>query len=456
VSALGGRSVRFVVGFALLVVGLVEVYMLLVGARSQRRLRMTTIGRVRAEVALALPALLADLGPGGRESWNAAAHRAVESGLATEVEVWEAGGEVLLSRPTVAPVGHRPDEREAAELRSGAPVAALAQAGPVARALTYVPFQDGGRRLLLRLSTPVPDLERDLLERQNGFVAHLAALSVLLLAAVLVFFAPARPREPPPTRALDAYEEAMERLRDRGEELTREHVAERRRMEGELREQAAMARAGELTAGIVHEVRNGLGTILGYARMLERDAPGPEVVEAARSIREECETLEAVIRRFMQFVRQETLTVAPFDLVRLLSRVAARESRGRPGADVVLRPPEIAGPVRGDEELLERALENLVRNGREAAGGRGHVWVSAAADAGTVTITIEDDGPGLPPESRDRPRPFFTTKPGGLGLGLPIAFKIIRLHEGELAFEDRAPRGLRAMVRLPAAGPRGA
>jgi len=66
----------------------------------------------------------------------------------------------------------------------------------------------------------------------------------------------------------------MERLRDRGEEMTQRHEAERQRMEDAIREKDALVRAGELTAGIAHEVRNGLGTILGYARMLER-APSP-------------------------------------------------------------------------------------------------------------------------------------------------------------------------------------
>jgi signal transduction histidine kinase len=449
VSGLGGRSVRLAVGSALVVVALVEVYSLLLGVRSQRRLREATIGAASARIMTLLPQLQADLGPGGVAAWEEAARRALGASLAAEVEVFGPGGRPLFSHPTVSPVGPWPIPRT----EGGRPTTLVAQAGPVARALTWLPLPEGGGRVL-RLSTPVPELERDLLERRYAFVAHIAALSVLALAAGLLLLAPAgRPPERAPAHALDAYEEAMGRLRDRGEELSREHEAERQRMEGELREKDAMARAGELTAGIVHEVRNGLGTILGYARLLEREG-SPGAADAAHSIREECETLEVVIRRFMQFVKQETLSVAPFDLERMLVRVVARESRSRPGAPVSLTPSEAQEPLFGDEEMLERAFENLVRNAREAAGPGGHVHLAVAREGDTVTVAVEDDGPGLARDTRDAMRPFFTTKPGGLGLGLPIALKIVRLHQGELVLEDRTPRGVRASLRLPVRGPR--
>jgi signal transduction histidine kinase len=104
----------------------------------------------------------------------------------------------------------------------------------------------------------------------------------------------------------------------------------------------------------------------------------------------------------------------------------------------------------GDEELLERAFENLVRNAREAAGAGGHVWVAGRTDREEVVITVSDDGPGLSEQKRQELRPFFTTKPGGLGLGLPIVHKVIGLHGGAILMSDRSPRGLVVTVRLPA------
>ena len=95
-----------------------------------------------------------------------------------------------------------------------------------------------------------------------------------------------------------------------------------------MREREALARAGELTAVIVHEVRNGLGTIVGYARLIERGEAG-DPPDAARAIREECDTLEIVVRRFNEFIRQQRLNLADLDLSALLRRVTARELRGR-------------------------------------------------------------------------------------------------------------------------------
>jgi signal transduction histidine kinase len=118
---------------------------------------------------------------------------------------------------------------------------------------------------------------------------------------------------------------------------------------------------------------------------------------------------------------------------------------------VSLTLPEDALPLVGDEELLERMFENLVRNARQAAGERGHVLLAAAREGESVLVQVEDDGPGLPPEVQGGIRPFFTTRPGGLGLGLPLANKIVRLHRGELLLKPRSPRGLTAQVILPAA-----
>ena len=188
--------------------------------------------------------------------------------------------------------------------------------------------------------------------------------------------------------------------------------------------------------------------------MLEK-GPGPVAAEeAARSIREECETLEAVVRRFNEFIRQERLNLAEFDLARLLTRVVAREMRGRSG--VKAHSPGLDEPVtlRGDEELLERAFENLVRNAAEAAGdGGSRVEIETTAEADSVEVRIADDGPGLTPDHPREPRPFFTTKAGGLGLGLPLARKILLLHGGDLELIDPPEGGLTVLVHLPRHGP---
>jgi signal transduction histidine kinase len=454
VADLRRTSLRLGVALALAVVALFEVLSLLQGVRSVRRLRARVAEEAEQRVLAARPSLDPVLALGGPNAWDLAARAALDRGLASEVEVIGAGGKVLFSRPTVVPVSHLLGPGEKEHLAAGHPLSVVVQDGPVVRALVYLPIRGAGEGAAFRLAAPAPDLEEELRERQQVFLGHLASLAALALAAALVLL----PRDPepvaPPEGALSAYEQAMGRLRDRGEEMTARHEAERQRMEESIREKEALARAGELTAGIAHEVRNGLGTIVGYARLLERSALAEDPAAAARSIREECETLETVVRRFTDFVKLERLRLGETDLARLIARVVAREARAREEVRTELVGLDAPLLVRADEELLERAFENLVRNAVEAAaaGGR-HVEVSAREADGLVEVRIDDDGPGLAPDHPGEIRPFYTTRPGGLGLGLPLARKIVLLHGGTLDLIGRAPAGVRVEVRLLVAGP---
>jgi signal transduction histidine kinase len=447
----------------LVVVALFEVLSLLQGVRSLRRLQGRVVSDAEAQLAAARPLLDTVLARGGPGAWDEAAAVAVQRGLASEVEVVDADGRSLFSRPAVAPVAYelRPEQR--ATLAAGGAVTVAAQAGASVRVLSYVPM-GGGRAL--RLSAAALDLEQEVRERQQVFLGHLTALAVLGVAALLVLRRAPAGGAPATTGALEAYEVAMGRLRDHGEEEKARHDAEKRRMEEAVREKEALARAGELTAGIVHEVRNGLGTIVGYARMLERGDAGAAAgggaagasdvaaaaVEAGRAIREECETLEVVVRRFHDFVRAQELQLTPVDLGRLVARVLARELRGR-DVEGTIDAPETPLVAQADEELLERAFENLVRNAADAAldGGR-HVRVTLLADGGDAVVSIVDDGPGLSGGAAEF-RLFASGKPGGLGLGLPMAAKLVRLHAGELRLRDAPVRGAEALVRLPFSGP---
>ncbi len=224
-------------------------------------------------------------------------------------------------------------------------------------------------------------------------------------------------------------------------------------MEEVIREREAMARAGELTSGIVHEVRNGLGTIVGYARMLERAGVPADARGAAEAIAAECDTLEQVVRRFTDFVRLEQLALAPVDLSQLLRRVVCREERAHERVATRLVGLEASVSLSADEGLLERALENVVRNALQAAdAGGGHVAVEGRRVEGRLEITVDDDGPGLAADHPGEIRPFYSTRPGGLGLGLPLARKILLLHGGTIRLERRAPRGVRVVVELPLVG----
>ena len=421
--------------FALVLAAAVNVHGLVLNLRAHARLRDSVYATVRARVGGIRAAL------GQRIALGAGADRETVLRQAAADGGWESV-EVVTAEPAAgggSPNGRPLGAADAQALRAGAVLVRADPASGGGRLIAYALVGAAAEPLVLRFASASPALAEDRREREQVFLGPVATLLVLLLAGGLALV-PRPDAGSAPPRALIAYEEAMERLRDRGDHL-----------EDVLRDKEALARAGELTAGMVHEVRNGLGTILGYARLAE-SAP-QQAAESARLIREECDTLERVVRRFMDFVKRETLATSPMDLAAMLKRVAERESR--PAGAAVSLDLAGAGTIVADETLLERAFENLVRNARESSGPAGHVWVSAARDGDTSVVTVADDGPGFPPSVRAALRPFFTTKAGGLGLGLAIALKIVRLHGGQLEIGSRLPRGGAVTVRLPAAGPAG-
>ena len=440
-SERGRPSLRPALLVVLLLLGLVEVQSVVQTVKAQTRLRERVIRTQEAAVIASWPEIARMLRPGTPDAWQRGLEDLMaRSTTASEAELLDTEGGILLAHPTRAPVVHWPPPSRLQSILTGLIFTWGPVAGAQPRLLTYAAFPSGERTVVLRLSGPVPELVEDLRERRGLLVGHGLVLVLLAVAAGLVL-TPVAP--PPSAHGVEAYAEALGRMRDLGQALSEQHQVERDRLTGEMRDLEAMARAGELTAGIAHEVRNGLGTILGYARLIEQQS-SPEAADPARRIREECETLEAVVRRFMAFVRRETLHPVPFDLRAMIRRVVARETAAHPVADVNVGGPEVR--FLGDEELLERVFENVVRNACEAAGRSGHVRVEVETDAERLRVTVQDDGPGWP-VGTDAFRPFASTKPGGLGLGLPLARKLARLHGGDVCVLP-SERGARVEVSL--------
>lgn len=204
-----------------------------------------------------------------------------------------------------------------------------------------------------------------------------------------------------------------------------------------------------LSATVAHEVRNPLGAMSGYAELVERRYPDSETKKLVGGIREEIESLERLVSRFLSFAGDMRISRRPIAVGGLLED--ALRAAIPPGSPVqVDRRFAAEGPlVDADGDALREVFVNLVRNALQATGGRGRLGIAAAESSGRVDVSVSDDGPGIPEEILPRLfQPFATTKADGTGLGLAICRRIIAGHDGTLHFET-GKTGTTFRVSLP-------
>ncbi len=224
-------------------------------------------------------------------------------------------------------------------------------------------------------------------------------------------------------------------------------------LEDQLRLKEALAGVGEMTAGLAHELRNGLATIHGYARLFDLSRLPDDHRPYVEGIRQETTAMGEVVTNFLNFARPEPLTLTPLDLGPLVERAAADQEATLPHPRIVVS--GAFGEILGDEVLLRQALSNLLRNSLEAcaqAGVEPQVHVTGTTEAGHARIVIDDNGPGIPTDALAKIfKPFVTTKAQGTGLGLSIVQKVIVSHNGRIAAGNRADGGARFTIQLPLA-----
>ena len=224
----------------------------------------------------------------------------------------------------------------------------------------------------------------------------------------------------------------------------------------------------ELSASLAHEIKNPLASIRSAVEQLGRSPfAGKDEQTLARLVMRESDRLSRLLSEFLDFARVRVARVEPIDLA-LLGERAARLAGAGPGRPDGVHVTCDADPgehiVDGDEDLLHRAVFNLLLNAIQASPEGGEVKLtvgpalpehlgSTRFDYGGVMLCVTDSGSGIPVEIRDRLfDPFFTTKPGGSGLGLPVVHRAIDAHRG-LVFVDSGSTGTRFTVVLPRAEP---
>jgi len=222
-------------------------------------------------------------------------------------------------------------------------------------------------------------------------------------------------------------------------------VTEARELERRLREQRTLARMGEMSAILAHEIRNPLAGIRSAVEIVGREfEPDTPAAAAVTSVRERIASLDELLTQLLTFARPAEPRRRRVSIRSILERV--RQHVGVDRLELVGDPPDVV--LRGDAGMLEGAFTNLAMNGVQASRGA-PVRVSLAADDASVTIDFVDDGPGIPAAQAEQVfEPFFTTKSRGAGLGLAITRRAVEAHRGTVTVADAAS-GACMRVSLP-------
>jgi signal transduction histidine kinase len=222
----------------------------------------------------------------------------------------------------------------------------------------------------------------------------------------------------------------------------------------EMAQRERLSSLGRLSTVIAHEVRNPLMIIKAALHTLRRPgATAAEVREVAADIDGEVARLNRVVNDVLDFARPVNFELAPTD-INALCRESAAAAQATPGAAVTVSTDPSAGTVVTDGERLRAALVNVLENARHAVEGcdTQQVTLTTERDGNAVMITVSDTGVGI--ERADLPRvfePYFTTRRGGTGLGLPITKNIVEALGGSIAAASEPGRGTEIRIVLPLA-----
>jgi signal transduction histidine kinase len=220
------------------------------------------------------------------------------------------------------------------------------------------------------------------------------------------------------------------------------------------------AELAELAGGFIHEIKNHLSTLGLNLQLLAEDFQEPQsqrerrALERIQRLEGECQRLVDVSNDFLRFARVENLELTPGSLTSVIEEMidffgpTARQAK----IDIKAYLPADLPPVQLDREMFKQALLNLMLNAEQAMPDGGELTIQAAKNHEEVYLHLIDTGKGMTSEVLSRMfRPFFSTKPGGTGLGLPTTRKIIEAHGGVLSVQSEVGKGTKFTLTLPVA-----
>jgi PAS domain S-box-containing protein len=218
-----------------------------------------------------------------------------------------------------------------------------------------------------------------------------------------------------------------------------------------------LAALGRITAGVAHEVKNPLNSMRLWLENLKESLPAePDggTQQAVQVLDKEIDRLDAVVKRFLDFTRPMEVRLEATQLAEVLKEVIeiAKPQLQKARIHVAQLLPIDVPEVYVDRALLKQAVLNLVLNAVEAMPAGGQLRLMLSRRGENAEITVGDTGKGIPLENRQKIfQLFFTTRPGGSGIGLASTFRIVQLHNGSIDFTSEVGRGTTFRIELPLA-----
>jgi signal transduction histidine kinase len=235
--------------------------------------------------------------------------------------------------------------------------------------------------------------------------------------------------------------------------VTLTDLESRERISTQLQVSERLAALGRVTAGVAHEVKNPLNSMRLWLENLKGHMPpGEEPQQAVRVLDAEIDRLDTVVKRFLDFTRPVEMNLVETSLAELIQEVldTARPEIERGLVCIETRLAPSVPSVWVDRQLLHQALLNLILNAIEAMPGGGTLAIDLERHGDAAEIRIRDSGKGIAPEHRARIfQLFFTTRPGGSGIGLASAFRTVQMHDGSIDYESEPGRGTTFRIELP-------
>jgi signal transduction histidine kinase len=244
--------------------------------------------------------------------------------------------------------------------------------------------------------------------------------------------------------------ETIERNKELADANTRLQVAQQQLVQSEK-----LASVGQLTAGIVHDVKNPLGVIKGLAEEVEEQVgPDPEVISQLKLIRDSAVRANTIVSDLLKFARQSNPELSYQNIcatVETSARLTDYLAR-KAGVTVSTELPSKGVMAYYDAQLIEQVLINLIQNAIQAMPKGGSLRLRVIQKDEWVETSVQDTGTGIKKENLSRIfDPFFTTKPAGegTGLGLSVSYGIVAQHGGEILVDSKVGVGTTFTIRLP-------